>query len=280
MYSLDYSKFDSTIPDFAIDIFFSICRRQINLSPKQSKTYELLRFYTKRSPFQYCGGYGFQKRGISSGSLITSTFDSWWNLTLWYLARTISNVNDDNIHSVRNKGTNVLNDLSSSDFQDLTFRRFDNIVVCGDDVLCVCNESIIKSHELLSKSIGMKCTVYKVAEVPQDDVFFLGRYWNKNNEPYQTDNYITAHIISRTKWYNKDDVDFDISEHLNVNRILSICCPLSNGPKYLNKYFKNYPPLQDFLNDDNQVGYQFLKDWHNESNSIVPKDRLSDWSIY
>merc|ERR1712127_397535 len=71
MYSLDYSKFDSTIPDFAIDIFFSTCRSQLNLSAKQSKIFNLLRFYTKRSPFIFCGGYGFQNRGISSGSLIT-----------------------------------------------------------------------------------------------------------------------------------------------------------------------------------------------------------------
>jgi hypothetical protein len=85
IYSMDYSKFDQTIPVWAIDIFFSIIQSQISFTTERDlKVFKNLRLYIKHTPFVHEGKIFFQKRGMCSGSLITNLFDTWWNLTIWY----------------------------------------------------------------------------------------------------------------------------------------------------------------------------------------------------
>jgi hypothetical protein len=57
LYSMDYSKYDRTIPDFAIDLFFSVCRNELSLNDNEFKLFNLLRYYIKYSQLYIITNY-------------------------------------------------------------------------------------------------------------------------------------------------------------------------------------------------------------------------------
>jgi hypothetical protein len=95
-----------------------------------------------------------------------------------------------------------------------------------------------------------------------DHIYFLGKYWNEKNKPVQTFLYLTAHIIGRTRFYNKSKLPFPIEE-LKFHRILSITQDLSNGWSYIRRAFYNWKDFRKFL-DENDTYYN-LKEWPQET---------------
>jgi hypothetical protein len=273
---MDYSKFDSTIPPFAIDSFFLIMEENLKLSPVERKAFHLLRFYVKYTPTVWKGKLYFLSRGIASGLLITNVFDSWWNLTLWHMSNKIKCLD---------KGNKTIKELVLSFLSDKQFRyvpsssRVD-IAVCGDDVLIYTSKYEILIHEQICLYYDMKCSVNIVCADKISDTFFLGRYWDKFSRPIQSFLYISTHLLIRERWYKKGDVPFDISEDLDINRFLSICCPLANGVEYIKKYFRKWPKLLKFLNK-RDGGFTLLKDdWVGGKYKRISGMDIFDWTCY
>lgn len=278
LYSMDYSKFDSTVPPFAIDIFFLICQNSLEMSETYFKAFHLLRFYVKYTPVVWKRRLFLLCRGIPSGLLITNLFDSWWNLTLWYLARKV--IHNNGSRSFENFNANSLNYFFTdrSIVSDYLPPRED-LAVCGDDVLIYTYEHEILIHKLICDRYFMNININIVCNSSNDNTFFLGRYWDKDSVPIQSEVYISTHLMIRTRWYRKEDVSFDISEDLDINRFLSIVCPLGNGNEYIRKYFMYWPPLIKFVRSSG--GFTLLKDdWIGSGDRYIRGADVFNWKSY
>jgi hypothetical protein len=266
LFSLDYSKYDSTIPDFAVDLYFLTMEQHLNLNPVESSLYHLLRYYTKYGPIVHEKKLYFKRRGISSGSLLTNHFDSWWNLVLNYVAKSLYE-NNANLDDLRN---GIINKYDTKFYYD----KF--IAVTGDDIIKYCTKLEVIYLQELCYGLGMTVEVFYSTNNPEEDIFFLGRFWNKYCEPIQTEDYFTAHICFRSTFYK--NLPIDISEELEPSRIISICAPYKNGFKYMMKTFSNYKPLIRLLMKREFI---YLKDYPLETKeTFISTDFAKNWKMF
>lgn len=261
LYSMDYSKFDRNVPSFAIDLFYSICSEELNFNNQgEEKLFYLLRFYIKHSPFCYKQKLYFRTNGIPSGSYITNLIDTWWNLTLWIYSDYITEYYLTDVSSFLNK-----KDLFSAEIFDNIIKKLGNInfnkciAICGDDTAILTNSIHIHIMKEICKSFNMELTENVVSKDSKEPIFFLGRYWDLENRPIQSDLYMFGHIVVRTKFYKKDEVNFDISKFLTIMRLLSITLQFSNGKDFLIRFFSEFKKLNDYLNVS--TGFYLLKDY-------------------
>ncbi len=268
LFSIDYSKYDRTIPDFAVDLFYSTFKSQLDLDYNKEKLYNLLRYFTKYGPIVHQDKLYFKSRGISSGSLLTNFFDTWWNLTLFYVSQILTN-NSVTLDSIKHD-TYEINNYTTDFRQD--------IAVCGDDGIVYTTYYEINVLIELCSYYKMSLKTKKPVNDPDEDIFFLGRFWNAQNEPIQTEEYLTAHICFRSKFYKKNELNIDISEELVPSRILSICAPFSNGMQYIYKTFPNYEPLVKLMK---KRSFIYLKDFPLEDKNITrPIDDIWNWRMF
>jgi hypothetical protein len=262
--SLDYSKYDRTIPDWYIDIFYELMGDDLDLSQNSREIYNMLRIYTKYSPFIFEGTMNFKKRGISSGLFITNLIDSIFNLTLLRMTEYFYYEFPSIFDEIVDSNENILQKYRDMrNFTYISQNKYSCILVLGDDGIVYWDEYMIKFLEKICSFIGMSLSVkHKCINPNKEDVFYLGRFWDPENIPDQTFEYMSDHIVFRTKFYKEDDLEFDLKD-LNVMRILSICLPLKSGWEYLDKTFGDWPPLIEFLNSD-KVFY-LLKEWPDEN---------------
>jgi hypothetical protein len=262
IFSGDYSKFDSTISTFFLDIYFSICESNLVMSKLERLIFTFLRFYMKYTPYVDKGNVGFMLRGIPSGAYITNNFDTFVNGTVWTLAHIIR------YHYPKVAEEIVYNYKSLSDFnfntkdiEGLTF-DLDYVHIYGDDSTAAMDEfhSILVSE--IAKSIGLDLSFKDPVNFDDDEVFFLGRFWDVNGFPFQTHHYMSYHITYRTSWYREENLKFDIKTKLKLYRILSICLPLRGGLEYLRTVYDDWPPFRNWY--DNREPMFLLKDYPNE----------------
>jgi hypothetical protein len=258
----DYSKFDQTIPIEFIDIFFDIHGEYLKMNRKQRILFDFLRMYYKYTPFIYESNINIKQRGISSGLFCTNYFDTFVNTTLVIAAETLAqNISvEDRSDYLRNK--RVFGDIGSLvERTKYTVRRtnFALFSVCGDDLLWITDHIQNSIMTELCESMDMKIAFGPPKDSSSDDIFFLGRYWNIENEPYQTEDYMIAHALFRTKRYDKNNVNFSSENELELYRVLSIYTPFCNGWEYLIKHFGNWPPFLKFIEEESS--FKLLKDW-------------------
>jgi len=258
LYSMDYSKFDRTIPSYAIDLFYSISKEALELNEQEEEIFDLLRYYIKHTPYVWKGLLFVKVKGVPSGSYITNLIDTWWNYTLWILSYTVKNYYYNNVKDFLNK--ELLLDKKVFKYIDNTLDyKFIDIGICGDDSLALTDSFHIYVLKDLCKRFDMKIVEFSISRNIYEDTYFLGRYWDYESRPIQTDTYFMGHLALRTKFYKKEEVDFDISEDLTITRMLSICLAYYNGLDFLKKHFYHYNKLQDYLKGSK--GFYLLKDW-------------------
>lgn len=270
IYSLDFSKYDASIVSWAKDLFFALTKPLINLDDNQSRVFDYLRLYVKYTPFIYDSQIFYKKQGISSGLLITNLFDTWWNLTIHYFVLILKILYPENIDDIYNKGLGF--DKISFDTSKV---KYDSIIdppfvrVMGDDTIILCDEFTLILHRKVCELLGLKVTIKSVASKPDDDIFFLGRYWNEDNRPFQTESYIALRICY-TRWYDDRKIPFELKD-LHLNRILSICLPLLGGKEFLDKYLFDYEPYKAFR--DTKEGFIYMKDFIEDSFRFTEYDK-------
>jgi hypothetical protein len=266
LFSLDYAKYDSSIPDFAIDLYFLTMEQYIDMNDNERNLYHLLRYYTKYGPIIHDRRLYFKRKGISSGSLLTNHFDSWWNLVLNYCAKALY------------ESKVELGNVAKGNFGNVNFEHLfdDHISVTGDDIIKYCSRLEIYYLKDLCSYLGMKVEIEYSTNNPNDDIFFLGRFWNKHCEPIQTEEYFTSHICFRSTFYK--NLPINISDELEPSRILSICAPYKNGFDYINKTFYEYKPLINLLNKNKFI---YLKDYPIETkNKFISTDYVKNWKMF
>jgi hypothetical protein len=261
VYSMDYSKFDRTIPNEAIDLFYAIARSQLSLTSKEEKAYNMLRFYIKYTPFVWKKYLYVCLRGIPSGSYLTNLIDTWWNFTLWILSYNMSLYYKKRLREFVDAGQDLLTNLFSDYSRNKNFVRFEDVGLCGDDSIVYTCLLHIKLMQNICSSFHMKINInethYETDEKTQ--LYFLGRYWDFLGRPVQPDIYFVGHLLIRTKFYPKDSLKFDISEQLYVVRALSILLSHYNGIEFLRKYLSHDNKIRAFL--EGGEGFYLLKDW-------------------
>lgn len=257
IYSMDYSKYDRTIPDFAIDLFFSICKEELILTDKEEKILNILRFYLKHTPFCYDGKFFIQNKGMPSGSYLTNLLDTWWNLTLWTASYNIMNSVSNTEQYIEEE--DVLDGYDLDDILDNGVRIFEELGICGDDCIVSTVNMHVEIHIRLCSEVGMNIETNQVISNPLEPMYFLGRYWDELSRPIQTELYFIGHLVVRTKRYRKDEVDFDISEMLWYNRVMSILLPFHNGIDFLYDNFLGIEEIEQYLRG--RMGFYLLKDW-------------------
>jgi hypothetical protein len=277
IYSLDFKKFDSTVPNWTKDMFFSIMRACIDLTPKQNKVYDYLRFYVKHTPFVSKEGINFKNKGISSGLLITNLFDTWLNLTIFYFVDVVKLLYPeviDDIYDHEIPFDRISMDKSKVKYGFIIREPF--VRVMGDDSIYLCDEFSLELHRKICRLIGMDVTVKHVCHHPDDDIFFLGRFWNSSNRPFQTEEYMALRIVY-TKWYDDKTIPFDLKD-LHLFRMLSICLPLIGGKEFLDKYLFDYEPYIRFSKSDE--GFIYIKEFIEDNFRFTEKTKAYDVDNY
>lgn len=258
IYSLDFSKFDTNIPNWAKDLFFSTMSSVMTLKPKENTIFNYLRVYIKHTPFVIGDEIKYKERGISSGLLITNLFDTWWNMTIHIFVDILKRF-------YRNQIDDFYYEKTSFDkvYLDKEKVKYDFVYpeplvrVLGDDAIILCDEYTINLHRAVCRMLGMDVKIKHICKDPDDDIFFLGRYWRKDNRPFQTEEHIALRIVY-TKWYDKRILPFSIKQ-LHLFRVLSICLPFVNGKEFLDKYLFDWKPYVEFKNS--KYGFTYMKDF-------------------
>jgi hypothetical protein len=271
IYSLDYSRFDASVPMWAKDIFFSIRSETMDMSPTERIIYDFVRIYFKYTPFIYGDKVYIKQKGISSGLLLTNIFDTWWNLTIHFYVDYIIEYFPECIDDILNE--DVYFDRMSMDKSKVKIdKNFDMplLRVLGDDTIILCSEFRLLLHRKVCLKLGMKVDVKHITLEPSDKIFFLGRYWLKNNRPTQTEEYMALRI-TYTKWYDDKKIPFDLKD-LHLFRMLSICLPLVGGKEFLDKYLFDYPPYVEFKKS--KRGFTYIKDFIEDTFRYVSPNKM------
>ena len=260
VFSLDYSKYDRKIPGYAIDLFYLIVEQELNLDNNQKKLLSMLRFYVKHTPYCYGNSFYIQMRGIPSGCYVTNLIGSWWNLTLCIISNSIYMKDRSRYNPGKMATKEYANKwLGMNNLVDIGSNREEIISVCGDDIVIYTSNLRVLHHIKLCECFELEVEVYRRSVKPSDPIFFLGRYWDSSNRPIQSYGYIFSHIVFRTKWFSKQEVDFNSEDDLNLSILLSVCLPLHNGMDFLLDNYIEWKPFRDFL--EGSSGFTYLKDY-------------------
>jgi hypothetical protein len=278
--STDFSRFDQSIEPYFTSFFFTIWRRFLNLSENQEKAYNALRFYSCFVPFIDDGKIYVTRKGVCSGSYTTNIRDTLVNLTLLVMAYRIKYNNPEIAIRIVKDFLLSLEDVNHDFRKEVrknTHRVHLNFAhVYGDDGIVFEDDEFFKIHKFLCEDFGMKISYEDVLK--DDSIFFLGRFWDKNGLPWQTYEYMIAHITFRTKWYREEDLDFKISKYLNLYRVLSICLPFKNGKQFLYNVLYEWPDFKEFI--ENDKGFYLLKEWPHDEYSYVSRENVFDIFSY
>jgi hypothetical protein len=279
--AFDYSKFDRSVNGYFTSAIFTLWGSNLKMSHKRWKAYNALRYYTMHTPFIYKNDIYVTRRGVCSGSYTTNVRDTIVNLAMIIASLTIKYNCKDLANLIVN---NILLELEHTmvDFRLLIRKGSYNVNVnsChvyGDDGIVLESDDFFKIHKFICGEFGFNIK-YENPVNTGESFFFLGRFWDKNGLPWQTESYMKAHIMFRTRWYKKEHVNFDISKYLDLYRVLSICLPLNNGKKFLFKYFSDWEPFKDFQTKSS--GYYLLKEWPHNEYKYVSRERAFDIMEY
>jgi hypothetical protein len=220
------------------------------------------------------------EKGLSSGSFDTNLQGTLINATICYVVDVLR-AQYANVLEKMVKRHMDLWDLSDElpyddgfVFINHTYGKF-----LGDDGLLLCDQNFVNCLIELCKNLGMVLNIKHISHNSKKDIFFLGRYWDEFNIPFQTELYLIYHIAFRSKFYNKKIWPEDNLKNLSLYRVLSICLPLKGGKEFLDKYFYDWEPYKEFLS--NNKGFFLLKEWpDNDSFRYISKEDAFDYLNY
>lgn len=200
IYSIDVKQFDSNVPSFLWALFFANLPELVEQTPIDNKILSNLMAFYCYTPYCYRGtDLRFQKKGVPSGSLITSYFDSW-------VSRVVTNY---------------------AFLEKCGFEAANHCCVLGDDNI-ICGDYFTLDYITdvydrfgLPVSIDKSGTYYYNTEIS-----FLGRIWDVQNRPTEPENWYVAHLALPSRFYTK--LPFPVSI-MQTYRGLSLCMSLYKG---------------------------------------------------
>lgn len=242
--SVDYTKFDSTVPTYLWALFYACIRQCFTSNDLSDDNLNSLLSYHAYTP--YCWNSTklcFQRRGVPSGSLITSFFDTWVNRVIYHYALLESN--------------------NSS--ESLT----DNCAyTLGDDLVFI-DKYVSLNHLInVSKRFNMiidreSCSIQN----KQSEIDFLGYFWDSHNRPTQRLEWYIAHLVLPSRFLKVTTIPLPI---LQTYRGISICMSLYKGMNMfqflvghsdiiwkdlIERYIKGEDSLITYVGEDQRLKY-------------------------
>lgn len=230
--SVDYSRFDSFVASFMWALFYAVlwhCFQNTSVTNKNLETMMSFHCYTP-----YCWNstqLKFQRRGVPSGCLVTSFFDTWVN-------RTIINY--------------AFLERSGGKFtaQDRSF-------CLGDDLLFVEEQITLKHFLNVARRFGMLIIPEKCSTSSFDKPFnFLGYTWDTLNRPVQPQEWYIAHYCLPSRFYR--DYPFPVSV-LQTYRALSLSMGLYQGIEM----------FESLIGSDDFIWVKLKEDWERGLDTII-----------
>lgn len=222
VYSLDFSKFDSTVPAHMIDDAFRVARTHLDLDEKEDGVWRKYVNDFIHSRIIAPDGMIYQKhKGVPSGSAFTSIIDSIVNLI-----------------------------LISYMWQRLTGHELphDRVLVMGDDVVVASNARLTKSQlESAAAELGFALSVAKTTIVDTSDdtqeynkrTHFLGYYW-LHSQPRRPDHELIQRMVYPERHRKRE-------RHEWVVRLLGYAMTSREGFLLLTKVFPHQDSIQSYL---------------------------------
>jgi hypothetical protein len=277
IYSLDFSKFDSTINLFFIDLIYAARFLTLELTSNAKKVFDLLRLYVKFTPIIYNDILFIKQIGIASGLYLTNFIDTIVNGCFINAASIIESCAKASLTIRKWTRSSFPLDAEKIDFLTLLANAVIDVPdysVTGDDTLIACTGDFVRLHKKLCSEFGLtpniKHTYLGTVNSDFDGdsfIYYLGRYWNNSCKPWNPEEYFISHLILRTKFYKFDEFGIQDEEELELFRLLSICLPYVNGWSFINKYYHDWEPFLLFVK--NKKDFILLKDWPNEGTEVV-----------
>jgi hypothetical protein len=281
----DYSKLDQSIEPIMVDLFFAICETTMDLNEKEKQVYNYLRMYTKFTPLIYKGFLFFMTVGISSGLLITNLFDSFVSLTLLYFTHLtlLDEDCDDVFYGII--GYNDLDDVKIDPIRldNTIFKPLENFSIYGDDSIIYNSEKFFWRLKRICHYFSLNIEFENIARTKKDPIFFLGTFWDQNNEPFQSRMYMISHMIFREKWFRskKEIVDrgYKDFDDFTLARCLAICLRFKNGLEEILILLKGWKPFEDWYLNKN-AGFIRPSGWPFDKDTYISRDMCLHWSYY
>lgn len=205
--SIDINSFDSDIPQIFFAIFYAIVHQSTDFEEKENNKFDLLRklmIYQCKTPFVHGSNQiQFQNQGLASGSVITSLFGTFVNLTIQNYAR---------LEISRGK--------ENAEYTS---------VVLGDDNLTVLD--IIKYDRLVTvyKRLGFTVSLDKSKlYAPGEDFQFLGYHWDSDARPTEDISWFLVRYILPSRGLIAKNYDVPIS-YAQTYRMLCTSAPIYLG---------------------------------------------------
>lgn len=200
--SVDYSKFDSTVPSFMWALFYSVVKDVSNASSVSDELLDVLLCYHCYTP--YCWNstkIRYQMRGVPSGSLITSYFDTWVNRVIYYYS--------------------CLESKNGRSFDEIT------AFTLGDDLIFIEKYTTLNHLISVTKRFSMlierdSCSI----QTEKDEIDFLGYFWDVENRPTQKQEWYIAHLVLPSRFLKSTSIPLDV---LQTYRGITICMSLYQG---------------------------------------------------
>lgn len=202
--STDIESFDSSVPGFMWALFYAISRYNIaDLDPNDLRSLDYLMVFDCYTPYCHMSTkLKFQRKGVPSGSLKTSLFDTFVN-------RTIIN-------------------YSCLEFTNGKNSAGDTCSVLGDDNVIVQHYTDLRTLESCYARFGMKLNRDKTSVRDYNQSYeFLGYIWDDQNRPTQTESWYISHLCIPSRFFSRDlNIPIPI---LQTSRAVTICMVLYKG---------------------------------------------------
>lgn len=223
--SLDITKFDANVRYYFWAIFYSIFIECIELEHGDLGIIEKLMIYDCFTPYVHGDNkLKFQMKGVPSGSLTTSLFDTFVN-------RLVTN-------------------YACYEYS----KHFAQATACslGDDLVFVefyCSyPHILKTF----KRFGFTVSLEKTSISKHDEPFrFLGYVWDEENRPTESENWYISHLTMPSRFFRGLNIT---EQELQTYRGITICMGLYEGIKHFEELVGWNDPLWKRLKKDYESG--------------------------
>lgn len=239
---VDYKSFDSTIPSFMWALFYSTIYPMINTEIVKPSVIDLMMIYHCFTP--YCWNstkIEYQQKGVPSGCLVTSVFDTWVNRVL----------------------------INYTSLERTSGRHYVGSTACtlGDDLLFVEDNATLVHLVNVSKRFGMTIDISSSKTVDYDDIFdFLGYFWDSDNRPTQLEPWYIAHLCLPSRFLTVTDIPLS---YLQTYRGISICCGLFGGMETFERLVGKYDFVWQHLLSEYKSGNDPIISYVGEDQRLV-----------
>lgn len=242
--SVDVSAFDSNVPSFMWALFYAIIPECIELDNSDLKVLQYLMCFDCFTPFCWRStNLQFQKKGVPSGSLITSLFDTW-------VSRVVMN-------------------YACLEYTKGKYTAGDTMCALGDDMVFA-EVYCSKAHALRTyRKFGLPVHPEKTAVSKYDKPYrFIGYIWDSQNRPMESLEWYVAHLVLPSRFFKVDGMPVDL---MQTYRGISICMGLYRGMEtfeflvgsrdrvwksLLNKYERGEPVEISYIGEDQRLMLQ------------------------